>query len=237
MILRKLGEYYDRLAADPKEGISQEGFAPQKISFEVVIEEDGSLHAINDVRDDSSKKPLPQLMRLPYMKRTSGIKSMFLWDKAEYLLGWIPDELRNAKIEETDIETKKRLKKIERISDCFAATLELHTSFRDLKHKDFVALVKFLDGWKPEKLTADQQQLLENVGTGFGVFRVRNRKRFVHDVEEVRNFWIRTQRGSEDNQSFGTCLVTGKVSPLARLHPVLKGVAGCTIVRRFDRFI
>ena len=55
MILQRLCEYYDRLAADPNQDIAAVGFAPQKVVFEIVIEEDGTLHALQDVRDTSGK--------------------------------------------------------------------------------------------------------------------------------------------------------------------------------------
>jgi CRISPR-associated protein Csd1 len=50
MILQRLCDYYDRIADDPHIEIAQEGFAPQKVSFEIVIDHDGSLSAINDIR-------------------------------------------------------------------------------------------------------------------------------------------------------------------------------------------
>jgi hypothetical protein len=54
MILQRLCEYYDRIAGDPHIDIAQLGFAPQKVSFEVVIDVDGSLVA----KSLSTKMPL-----------------------------------------------------------------------------------------------------------------------------------------------------------------------------------
>ncbi len=225
MILQRLCEYYDRIALDPSVEIAQEGFAPQKVSFEVVIEEDGSLHSINDIRDVSGKKPAPQIMRLPYAKRTSGVKAMFLWDKAEYLLGWVPNEIAVAPEQESETDQKKRTKKIERVAACFTASADLHIGFdSELSHDEFVSLVNFYKSWKPEKLNVDQQTLLGDVGTGFGIFRIRSRKSFVHENEELRTFWRNLQTSPEPDSVRGTCLVTGINTELARLHPVLKGV-------------
>ena len=126
MILQRLCEYYDRLAADPNQDIAAVGFAPQKVGFEIVIEEDGTLHALQDVRDTSGKKPANQLMELPYGgKRANAIMPMFLWDKPEYLLGWVSPELRDEPEGETEVEQKKRLKKINRIGECFQAAQTL----------------------------------------------------------------------------------------------------------------
>ena len=113
MILQRLCSYYDRLAADPNQTMSEEGFAPQKVSFEVVIEPNGTLHAIQDIRDHDDKKPAPKLMRLPECgKRTSGVSAQFLWDKADYLLGWVSPELANSPEDESEADQKKRLKKL-----------------------------------------------------------------------------------------------------------------------------
>lgn len=226
MILQKLCEYYDRLASDPKAAIAQEGFAPQKVSFEILIEQDGSLHSINDIRDTSGKKPTPQVMRLPYLKRTSGVKAMFLWDKAEYLLGWVPSELQNEPEDETDTDKAKRLKKIARVADCFAAAKELHTTVDGLQQTDYVALATFFEHWKPETLSDEHQQLLGDVGTGFGIFRIRGKQQRIHENEEIRSYWSSIQSQPDGEATTGLCLVTGKQAPLARLHPVLKGVLG-----------
>ena len=223
MILQLLCEYYDRLASDPNAAIAQEGFAPQKISFEILIQSDGSFHSINDIRDTSGKKPSPQVMRLPYSKRTSGVKAMFLWDKAEYLLGWVPAELRNEPEQETAADQKKRLKKIARVADCFAAAKELHTGFEDPQHGDLVSLAAFFNAWKPETLREEHQRLLGDVGTGFGVFRIRGKQQFIHEIDEIRSHWVATQSQSDSEATKGLCLVTGEEAALARLHPVLKG--------------
>ena len=149
MILQKLCEYYDRIDADPTQTIAQEGFAPQKISFAIVINEDGTLHEIQDVRDTSGKKPAPKLMRLPFEKRTSGVKAMFLWDKAEYLLGYVPREIAIAHVGETDAARKKREKKIERVAACQTAARTLHQTFEnETDDQGFHLLCKFLKNWQ-----------------------------------------------------------------------------------------
>jgi CRISPR-associated protein Csd1 len=226
MILQKLSDYYDRVAADPSQEISLEGFAPQKVSFEIVIEDDGSLHAIQDIRDTTDKKPKPRLMRLPYSKRTSGVKAMFLWDKAEYLLGWVPNEIAAEPDDESETAKAKRLKKIERVSDCFSACKELHIQFaEEMNHLEvFQSLVHFFESWQPENLTDEHNEFLENIGTGFGVFRVRSSKERIHEVAAIRDFWMKTQSKVDDAATHGICLITGDKEPLARLHPVVKGV-------------
>ena len=226
MILQRLCEYYDRLAADPDQDIAAVGFAPQKVGFEIVIEEDGTLHALQDVRDTSGKKPVNQLMELPYGgKRANAIMPMFLWDKPEYLLGWVSPELRDEPEGETEVEQKKRLKKINRIGECFQAAQTLHEEFsQELDLADLNSVVAFLKNWDPSKLTEEQDLFLQNIGTGFAVFRMRSAKVFVHENAAIREHWSNSQQGSEADDVRGTCLVSGEEVALARLHPGIKGV-------------
>jgi CRISPR-associated protein Csd1 len=193
MILQRLCNYYDRIAADPHVEIAQEGFAPQKVSFEVVINSDGSLASINDIRDTNGKKPSPRMMRLPFDGRTSGIKAMFLWDKAEYLLGYVPKELREPPSGESDGDRTKREKKMARIGKCFAACRAAHAGFADsINDPAYKSLCQFLTKWSSQQLSESQITLLDEVGTGFGVFRIQTEQRYLHDVPAIKQFWATT---------------------------------------------
>jgi CRISPR-associated protein Csd1 len=225
MIVQRLCEYYDRIADDPNAKIAHHGFAPQKVSFEVVIDDDGALFAINDIRDTDGKKPTPIMMQLPYEGRTSGVKAMFLWDKAEYLLGYVPKEIREAAPNESEDDRMQREKKISRVTDCFQACKALHIEHASfLDEPMFQSLCKFFASWTPDMLSTAQAQLLDEVGAGFGVFRIKQQQPYIHDMMSIKNFWSsRALVGSEEPVR-GLCLITGTDSLLARLHPVIKGV-------------
>jgi CRISPR-associated protein Csd1 len=225
MILQRLCDYYDRIADDPHIEIAQEGFAPQKVSFEIVIDHDGSLSAINDIRDMDGKKPSPRMMRLPFEGRTSGIKAMFLWDKPEYLLGYVPKEIREAPPNESDTDRGKREKKISRVADCFQACNSLHLEFASfIDESAYQSLCQFFGSWTPGSLSEEQTRLLDEVGTGFGVFRIHQQQRYLHDLMSIKNFWgSRATTNSEDSVS-GVCLVSGSLASLSNSHPVIKGV-------------
>ena len=63
-------------------------FAPQKISFAVVIDGEGRLVEIQDIRDTSGKKPRPIEVMVPEaVIRTVGIAANFMWDNTGYVLG------------------------------------------------------------------------------------------------------------------------------------------------------
>ncbi len=226
MILHKLCEYYDRIVDDPNQEIAAPGFAPQNVGFEVLLNEDGTLHSLQDIRDSSGKKPTNQVYELPYSgKRANGIAAMFLWDKPEYLLGWVPTELATTPNNESEQEAKKRGTKIDRISECFEASKILHSEIAEKIHSsEFQCVKRFFDYWKPTFLTSEHQEFLANIGTGFGVFRVVAYKNYLHQIPEVRDFWMANQGATSDSDIEGTCLISGRSATLARLHPAIKGV-------------
>src|SRR5690606_13313658 len=88
MILSALCDYYQRLLEQGTDSISPFGYSQEKISYEVLLAADGSVVGVNDIRDTSGKRSVPRLLSVPQPeKRTSGIKSNFLWDKTSYALG------------------------------------------------------------------------------------------------------------------------------------------------------
>lgn len=230
MILQKLCDYYDRVSNDPHQSIAKVGFAPQKIGFAIVIDEDGSLFNLEDIRDTEGKKPLNRVFELPYNgKRANAVAPMFLWDKAEYLLGWVPPDLRLAPENETDKDREKRVKKIDRVGSCFEAAKELHLQFsNDIDSPEYQAIVKFWNTWRPENLTEAQDEFLQNIGTGFGVFRIKAQQQYIHDSPQAIEFWMGRQNNTDakENEATGVCLISGDETSLARLHPVVKGVNG-----------
>ncbi|MCM2373930.1 type I-C CRISPR-associated protein Cas8c/Csd1 [Aporhodopirellula aestuarii] len=225
MILQRLCEYYDVIDADPEIEIAQQGFSPQKVTFEIVLSRDGSVAAINDLRSIDGKRKVPRSLQLPFEGRTSGVKAMFLWDKAEYLLGYLSPELRDPPNDESDSDRKKRLKKVDRVLKCFEASKKTHLAFADsIDDDDYAVLCQFYSAWEPEKLPVEQRTLIDELGTGFGVFRIDGERDFLHESSELRRFWSHYQANRDSDEISGICLVTGERTSLARLHGSIKGV-------------
>ena len=88
MILQELCKYYDRKISEddaemPSYGISMEG-----ISFALVIDREGHLQDILDLRDENKKKLVPRKIPVPAaVTRTSKPMANYLWDKSSYVLG------------------------------------------------------------------------------------------------------------------------------------------------------
>jgi CRISPR-associated protein Csd1 len=204
MILQALNVYYNRLREDPESGIALPGFAPQKISFAVVINREGRLMEIQDIRDTSGKKPRPIAVMLPEaVIRTVGVASNFMWDNTGYVLG---------------LDNKG---KPERTRECFEAFRKLHHEIGDgSKDAGMIAMLSFLDSWKPSKppKSLDWEEI---VGSNL-VFRLARDRGFVHQRPAIVAVW--GKRKTTATALKRTCLVTGENAPIAPLHAKIKGV-------------
>lgn len=205
MILSALNDYYRRLADLYPEKIPLFGFSQEKISYALVLSLDGVLLDVQDIRDHSGKKPLPKSLTVPQPeKRTAGIKSNFLWDKTSYVLG------RSAKPSERNSQEHQAFKALHQ--QCLANETE----------PALKALLAFLNDWTPEQFQAplfSEDMLDTNV-----VFRLDGEQGYVHELPAAQ--LLRAKLLAEGDVHEGVCLVNGQTMPLARLHPVIKGVNG-----------
>lgn len=198
-LLASLVRAYDRLPDAPPYGYSTE-----KIGFCVVLNPDGSVAEVIDLRDTDRKRS-PKMLLVPQaVKRTAGIAPNFLWDKSAYVLGVTAGEGKR--------------------------TAEEHARFRDrhltwlaeTEDEGLVALRRFLESWNPASFGPplwDDEARDQNI-----VFRLAGEFTFLHDRPAARALWRQiAAEGASDPQ---TCLVTGEPGPVARLHPSIKGVWG-----------
>lgn len=205
MLLKALATYYDRLAAGGTEALPTFAFSREKISFCVVLERDGRLHAVEDVRDSSGRRPRPKELAVPSRGgRSSGIKPNFLWDNSGYVLGAAggsrPDRDRRT----------------------FEAFVELHQRFATELAADagYASVLGFLTSWDPARISeigSWNEVCDKNV-----VFRLRGDDHYVHESEAVRDAWLKFSAAESDAVD-GQCLVTGKPTRIARLHDLITG--------------
>jgi CRISPR-associated protein Csd1 len=210
MILQSLNELYSRLAEDTAYEIAPPGFSPQKISFEVVLRQDGTLFDILDGRTPDAKgKRQNTLLLVPGEAKPSGsgINPCFLWDNQTYLLGRQP----------SDKAEGFGLSRFEAFRDKHLALEQV------IGDESFSAVCRFLREWKPERVV--EFPILEELLTGFGIFKIQGEKKAVHEVGAVQEWWRRMQAQEEPGKA-AQCLISGKQEPIARLHPKIKGVAG-----------
>ena len=205
MILQALCDLYERLRETPDSGIALPGFGPQSVSFALVVDKDGSLVRVDDIRDTSGKKARPISLMLPEAtKRSSGIAANFMWDNSGTC--WGLDDKGNPD-----------------------RSLQTFEAFRQHQHRvgdgvndaGMKAVLVFLDNWNPKKPPKGfpaEEIIGQNV-----VFRLDRERQFVHERKAVTAAWSTYSSDAGDEQR-GTCLVTGEEADIARLHPKIKGV-------------
>lgn len=216
MILTALNDYYERLVSQPDSEVAPLGYSYEKISFALIINRNGKLIDLMDLREMSGKTPRPTRKLVPQPEtRTSGIKPLFLWDKSSYVLG-----VSNIG-EDDEAKYKKRLQRVHDEHEAFKAH---HEEVLDgTSDEGLQALLKFLRSWKPEDFQRSSV-LREEVLDSNLVFRLDGEQNFIHErsaAQALQASAIANTQGPD-----GTCLVTGNRGPIRRIHPPIKGVRG-----------
>ena len=213
MILQRLAEHYDRIAAsgDDNNQIVPPGFSQQKISFCVVLESDGRLNAVQSMQQQKGRVLVATRMLLPGQGKPSGSKPnpCFLWDNAAYMLGY--------KAKDPNPSTTRKQ---------FAAFRNKHLGLEEkVGHPSFKAVCTFLRDWTPDKALEIDEELAK-VATNFGVFRIAGEMQYVHELVALPDIVEDSEKASESVNEEGVCLVSGIRGQIARLHePKIKGVA------------
>ena len=213
MILQALTRYYEDLLAEGK--ISRPGWVTAKVSYGLVLDEEGRLLQVvpllTEVEKKNKKALVSREMEVPApVKRTAGVAANFLCDNSSYLLG-------------ADSKGKP-----ERTADCFAAAKELHLKLLAEADSPAARAVKgFFESWDPQTASAhpalseDWEEILKG---GNLIFWFRGEE--VTKDFAVREAWQRQYAAGDNGADEEICLVTGKRGPVARLHPSIKGVVG-----------
>lgn len=219
MILQSLVNYYEILANDENSDISKLGYCKANVSYAANISLEGELLNIIPLKIavQRGKKivEVPQSMEVPeHVKKSVGIRSNFLCENSSYLFG---------------VDNKE---KHERAKECFEAFKQLHINIlQNVENTTAKAVINFVSNWDIDK-AIEHPALVEYLdeilsGANF-VFKI-NGGEFVHHNKDIRQAWGKYKSNS-DNASAMQCLVTGKKSCIARLHPSIKGVKGAQSV-------
>lgn len=214
MILQALVDYYEALAAKGKVGKPGWGYA--KISYALNIDKQGKLLNVITMLTPPQQKgkkmvEVPQNILLPVpTKRAVNIAAQFLWDNAKYVLG-----LDNSP-------------KVERTKQCFAATAKLCQDILENAHGEKAeALKAFFANWQPEQAKDNavlQPYMDDLLGSANLTFKVEGES--VETDAEIIQAWDDYRNAQSGAANQGRCLITGKLAPIARLHPSIKGLLG-----------
>ena len=210
-ILQALNGYYERQASRGK--ASAYGFSKQGISFVVVLDVDGRVRDVMDVRHLTDTRPRPGTREVPGpVVRSVNIRPNFLWDSTTYAFG---------------------VRRNERTGTAVPASRGEHEAFASLHRELLVdtedeglrALLLFLRDWRADQYEAlphSAEMLGENVA--FRLETAGGAPALLHESEAARQIWTRRLDSEDTGHEF--CLVTGRRLPTERLHPKIKGVQG-----------
>ena len=210
MILQALVRHYEQLAQ--KGRIASPGWQSVKVSFAIRLGEDGTLRAMEDLREEvpSGKKTVlaPRIMQVPeQVKRARAIAPNFLCDNAAYMLG---------------VDSKG---KPEWAISCFRECAQRHRAvLGDVSHPVAQTILRFFDTWNPEKAAEHPliAPLLKELAAANLVFQVGLTP--AQDVPGLAAAWNQAYRTPAEGVKTMRCLVTGEDAEIARLHPAIKGV-------------
>lgn len=210
MILKSLTDLYEALSAEGK--IEKVGWSRAKISFSLVLDLQGNLLQVMDIREEKQRGKktvfLPQEISLPspVAGKTSGIVANFLWGSASYLLG--ADEKG----------------KPERSRKCFEAAREKHEALlKNVEDDRAKAVLLFFESWVPEQTPEHPavKEYWQEICAGANLtFRVDGK--YLTESAAVCRAWDDFYGKSEGEE--GRCLVTGCRGTVARLHPSVRGI-------------
>lgn len=206
-ILSSLARAYARLPDAPPYGYSTE-----KIGFCVILNPDGSIAHVADLRG-SDKKSSPRNMIVPACPKRSGMtpRPNFLWDNINYALG----------AGKLSAEDDYRF-------DSFRDKHLAHLSA--LVDPEIQAFCAFLRKWDPSDIT--KYFSADNLPVQGLVFASSDnyRDHFLHENREAGSFWKRNRPQWVEVEGKSTtpaiCLVNGEISDIARTHPPIKGMSG-----------
>lgn len=207
MILQALVAYYNKLAARGE--ISKPGWAKAKISWAIELGDDGSVLGILPLKAESpdGKKQIPREILLPApVKKTSGERSNFLWENAEYLLG--------VQTKEDGGKTAKR----------FVTAKELHDSLLADVHTPVAEAIKaYFAACDPAAIASMLPDgCMDELRKGANLtFLYQNR--FPGEFPELCAAWDAHYGGEKIGETF-VDVVTGEVVVPEETHPSIKNV-------------
>lgn len=209
MILQALVNYYERLATG-QEKIPAYGWSSEKISYCIVLNDDGSVHHIEDVRlsqqvkNKTIRQPISLIVPVYPEGRTSGVKANYIWDNTAYVLG----------------VSEKPNKLDEKYQDFWNNVRAFDAS----NSKALQVLQKFPIFWDKHKQEYTEWNTKDFLDSNI-VFRVLSLgNQFVHDCDEFKQQWNGILDHYLSGLSGGQCLIDGSNTKIADLHNPIKGV-------------
>lgn len=234
MILHALTEYYHRKAESSQgSGIAPPGFENKQIPFVIIINKEGSFISLDDTRGSDKTTKKGSYYLVPLGESRSGKNSYqttsILWDHYGYLLAHAKEIAGSAKMsaDKLAVETQKSIEMANLQHQTFIDKVDaLHQSLPNdlgvLAVKKFLADRDNIDKVKADFKWADCQKIK---GCNL-TFRMQGQPELICQSKAIQSYLknqLETPSETEEDVE-AICLVTGKRSPIARLHQPIGGV-------------
>ena len=222
-MLNALCEYYDCLRAQPDSGLIKDGYTELTITWNVVLNVDGTLAAIlpytKQVIIGKKSKTVGRQEVFPFRNSISGIAAETIDHRGKYIFG-----LEWNKEEEAFEVNQNSIKAFEKCKEVNLAFLDgIHTSLAE-------SYRAFMQTWVPQAQT--QNPVLLAVGKEFDTAKFVITARGEEDKPlnahpEVCAKWEKQfSKAPIDTGVRGQCAISGEDGPIARTHDALKGIFG-----------
>lgn len=207
MILQALYEYSQRKNADiDNTDIAPTGWQWKEIPFLLVLNTQGILVQIDDCRESDKKNRARRFLVPQEVTRSSGIAANTLWDKPAYIWGFDP----KGKPERLIKQRQAFLDAIRTLPEDIA----IQAVLTYLSNPDSLTQAKQYSQWK----------IIEEVAP-FIAMRLEGDIELICSRPKVKEA-LNARLTVQEDTLHGTCLVTGKVGDIKRLHTAIKGVPG-----------
>jgi len=218
MITDDLFEYYKRMSEGDDAVLPHRYWSIEKAVWEFVLDEDGTLVNVIPLADETVGKKF-RLMNVPeHETRASGVKAFFLCDKSSYINGYLATLGEDEKLSnQLSIQAGARYGE---------ACQQYHGEILDgVDDPGARAVLGYLAN--PKRCSGFAEDMLMELDKGgFIVFRLFG-DGYIHERPLIRQAWLKYKaKMSGADAPQGQCAVTGEVSPIARLHPLIKGIPG-----------
>lgn len=231
MLIKALCEYADKLEEKGTD-IIPEGWSREGISYRIMLNTDGSISDVVDVRlqkeipqKNGKTKTVyePRQATLPERTQKPGIDSNIIEHRPLYIFGLNYDENMFSPDDKTDKARKSHEAFVKRNSDFF----------KDLESEVCRAYYNFVCRWNTQNEMNNEELL--NLGKSYSTakfgFGLSGAKGNLEDDEEFKNKYseylgqLASARVTDDTELV-TCGITGERLPIARIHDKIRFPGG-----------
>lgn len=216
MIIHALTQYYQRKAAADDNAVAPEGFENKEIPFVIVIDKQGKFIQLEDTRELKNKKKIARTFLVPKGLTRSGKKSYeicnILWDHYGYLLAYAGEKDQA----QADNQHATFINKVNELSSALP------------EDEGILAVVKFLSSQEEKNKVMQSDNWAECIkikGCNLTFRLVNEAVDLVCQSKALQHYLLAEKDKQSNDTQKGVCLATGKLSPIARLHNPIKGVA------------